>query len=104
MDRLRGLSIWGECRLDFETMHHEQRNHMTKLMSAPGTKCEYQRAAVMDRFRRFYGGDADELGPRRLLRSRRAFESPQARPRGRVDLGVNRTPPFSPKQDCGKAP
>jgi hypothetical protein len=29
MDRLRGLSIWGECRLDFETMHHEQRNHMT---------------------------------------------------------------------------
>jgi hypothetical protein len=66
MDRLRGLSIWGECRLDFETMHHEQRNHMTKLMSAPGTKCEYQRAAVMECFRRVYCGHADELGPRRL--------------------------------------
>src|SRR5260370_33072456 len=91
MDGLRGLSIWGECRLDFETMHHEQRNHMTNLMSAPGTKCEHQRAAVMDCFRRLYGGHADELGPRRVLRSRPAVEKPQARARGRVDFGVNPT-------------
>jgi hypothetical protein len=42
-------------------MHHEQRNHMTKLMSAPGTKCEYQRAAVMDCFRRLYGGRLTSL-------------------------------------------
>jgi hypothetical protein len=62
---------------------------MTKLMSDPGTKCEHQRAAVMDCF-----GNAQSY---RRYGATRTY-APQPYPpqsRGSIPRGVPRTVPFS---------